>query len=50
MFDRASPLARYLFFDGSSNSLFPQWDRTADESVALLQAEASRSAPVGRPT
>jgi hypothetical protein len=46
MFDRASTtpnLARYLFFDESSDSLFPQWDRTADEAVALLQAEAARA-------
>lgn len=46
MFDRAadSPnLARFLFLDASSDQLFPQWDRTADEAVALLQAEAARA-------
>lgn len=36
-------LARFIFFDARSEQLFPQWQRTADEAVALLQAEAARS-------
>ncbi|ORX03442.1 helix-turn-helix domain-containing protein [Mycolicibacillus trivialis] len=46
MFARANGapnLARFLFLDASSDQLFPQWDRTADEAVALLQAEAARA-------
>jgi hypothetical protein len=46
MFDRATGvpnLARFIFFDTHSEQVFPQWKKTADEAVALLQAEAARS-------
>ncbi|QLL10046.1 helix-turn-helix transcriptional regulator [Mycobacterium vicinigordonae] len=36
-------IAKFVFFDASSPDVFPPWDRTADEAVALLQAEAARS-------
>lgn len=34
--------ARFIFLDSSAAQMFPEWDRTADEAVALLQAEAAR--------
>lgn len=46
VFDRATGvpnLARFVFFDPDAKELFPQWERTADKAVGLLQAEAARS-------
>ncbi|WP_036451340.1 helix-turn-helix domain-containing protein [Mycobacterium marinum] len=46
VFERATAipnLARFIFFDDLSDQVFPQWKRTADEAVALLQAEAARA-------
>jgi transcriptional regulator with XRE-family HTH domain len=46
VFDRATGvpnLARFIFFDTHAEQVFPEWERTADEAVALLQAEAARS-------
>lgn len=46
VFDRATGtpnLARFIFFDPSAEQLFPEWHKTADEAVGLLQAEAARS-------
>lgn len=46
VFDRATGvpnLARFIFFDRLAEQLFPDWERTADEAVGLLQAEAARS-------
>lgn len=46
MFDRATGVpnfARFIFFDAHAEQVFPQWERSADEVVALLQAEAARS-------
>ena len=46
LFDRTTGVpnfARFIFFDALAEQVFPQWDRTADEAVALLQAEAARS-------
>lgn len=46
MFDRTTGvpnLARFIFFDPHAERTFPEWKRTADEAVALLQAEAARS-------
>lgn len=34
--------ATFIFLDSSAAQMFPEWDRTADEAVALLQAEAAR--------
>lgn len=36
-------LARFIFFDPYAEQIFPEWKRTADEAVGLLQAEAARS-------
>ncbi|MDT5278409.1 MAG: hypothetical protein QOG95_5341 [Mycobacterium sp.] len=46
VFERATDvpnLARFIFFDPYAERLFPQWEKTTDEAVALLQAEAARS-------
>ncbi|OBH54125.1 transcriptional regulator [Mycobacterium colombiense] len=46
IFDRAAGMpnfARFIFFDTHSEQVFPEWERSADEVVALLQAEAARS-------
>jgi transcriptional regulator with XRE-family HTH domain len=46
VFDRATGvpnLARFIFFDSYADQVFPDWRQTADEAVALLQAEAARS-------
>ena len=46
LFDRATGapnLARFVFFDSFAGKIFPDWERTADEAVGLLQAEAARS-------
>ncbi|OBH59697.1 transcriptional regulator [Mycobacterium mantenii] len=46
MFDRATGVpnfARFIFFDTYAEQVFPEWERSADEVVALLQAEAARS-------
>lgn len=46
MFDRATGVpnfARFIFFDPYAEQVFPEWERSADEVVALLQAEAARS-------
>lgn len=46
MFDRATGVpnfARFIFFDSYAEHVFPEWERSADEVVALLQAEAARS-------
>jgi hypothetical protein len=46
VFDRATGtpnLARFVFFDPTAEQLFPEWEKTADEAVGLLQAEAARS-------
>lgn len=46
VFDRATGVpnfARFIFFDTYAEQVFPDWERTADEAVALLQAEAARS-------
>ncbi|MBV9513906.1 MAG: helix-turn-helix domain-containing protein [Mycobacteriaceae bacterium] len=46
VFDRATGtpnLARFIFFDPTAEQLFPEWGKTADEAVGLLQAEAARS-------
>lgn len=46
LFDRATGVpnfARFIFFDTFSEQVFPEWEQTADEAVALLQAEAARS-------
>ncbi|OBB92245.1 helix-turn-helix domain-containing protein [Mycolicibacterium peregrinum] len=45
LFDRTvgrPNFARFIFFDSCAAQVFPEWDRTADEAVALLQAEAAR--------
>lgn len=34
--------ARFIFLDSSAAQVFPEWERSADEAVALLQAEAAR--------
>lgn len=36
-------LARFVFLDERAAELFPQWDRAADDVVALLRVEAGRS-------
>ncbi|MBN9736038.1 MULTISPECIES: helix-turn-helix transcriptional regulator [unclassified Pseudonocardia] len=43
--DSGSPpnTARFLFLDERAAEMFPQWDRAADDAVALLQVEAARS-------
>jgi len=33
---------RFVFLDPRSKSLYPDWDRAADDTVALLRAEAGR--------
>lgn len=46
LFDRAARapnLARFMFFDSLADQVFPEWERSADEAVGLLQAEAARS-------
>ncbi|RAU96709.1 transcriptional regulator [Mycobacterium colombiense] len=46
MFDRATGVpnfARFIFFDAYADQVFPEWNRSADEVVAMLQAEAARS-------
>ncbi|MEV0673458.1 helix-turn-helix transcriptional regulator [Mycobacterium sp. NPDC050441] len=45
LFDRSigpPNFARFIFFDSSAAQVFPEWERSADEAVALLQAEAAR--------
>ena len=34
--------ARYLFFEDRSHSFHPNWDKAADETVAILHAGAGR--------
>ncbi len=46
VFDRAEKrpnLARFMFEDPQSRSLFPDWSLIADECVAMLRLETSRS-------
>ncbi|KHO22786.1 XRE family transcriptional regulator [Mycolicibacterium setense] len=38
----APNFARFIFFDSAAAQVFPEWERSADEAVALLQAEAVR--------
>ncbi|ODR06809.1 transcriptional regulator [Mycobacterium sherrisii] len=41
---KATPnLARFIFLDAAARRFFPDWDREADDVVALLRAEAARS-------
>ncbi len=35
--------ARYVFFDQASRTFFVDWERAADDMVALLRAEAGRN-------
>ncbi|MFV8049798.1 helix-turn-helix domain-containing protein [Mycobacterium sp. 48b] len=45
LYDRAlgrPNFARFIFFDSAAAQVFPEWERTADEAVGLLQAEAAR--------
>lgn len=45
LYDRAvgrPNFARFIFLDSSAAQVFPEWERSADEAVALLQAEAAR--------
>lgn len=45
LYDRAlgrPNFARFIFFDSAAAQVFPEWERSADEAVALLQAEAAR--------
>jgi transcriptional regulator with XRE-family HTH domain len=46
LFDHATAtpnLARFIFFDGSADRVFPDWDIAADDAVSLLRVEAARS-------
>ncbi|MFF0454762.1 helix-turn-helix domain-containing protein [Nocardia africana] len=36
-------LARFIFLDDHAEHTFPDWDRAADDAVALLRVEAARS-------
>ncbi|OLO98995.1 transcriptional regulator [Mycolicibacterium porcinum] len=45
LYDRAvgrPNFARFIFLDSSAAQVFPEWQRSADEAVSLLQAEAAR--------
>ncbi|MDF3339177.1 helix-turn-helix transcriptional regulator [Mycolicibacterium septicum] len=45
LYDRAvgrPNFARFIFFDSAAAQVFPEWQRSADEAVGLLQAEAAR--------
>ncbi|MED5813772.1 helix-turn-helix domain-containing protein [Mycolicibacterium sp. 050232] len=45
LYDRAvgrPNFARFIFLDSYAAQVFPEWERSADEAVALLQAEAAR--------
>ena len=45
LYDRAlgrPNFARFIFFDSAAAQVFPEWERSADEAVGLLQAEAAR--------
>ncbi|MFB4304328.1 helix-turn-helix domain-containing protein [Actinomadura sp. NTSP31] len=39
---RVPNLARFLFLDPASNDFYPDWDRFAQMSVAMIRAEAGR--------
>jgi transcriptional regulator with XRE-family HTH domain len=46
LFDHATAtpnLARFIFFDGGADRVFPDWDIAADDAVSLLRVEAARS-------
>ncbi|MDQ0382513.1 helix-turn-helix domain-containing protein [Amycolatopsis thermophila] len=46
VFERASGtpnLARFIFLDERAAEVFPDWEKAADDSVALLHVEAARS-------
>jgi transcriptional regulator with XRE-family HTH domain len=36
-------LARFIFLDDRADDVFPQWEKAADDAVALLRVEATRS-------
>ncbi|MHB9849203.1 helix-turn-helix domain-containing protein [Streptomyces krungchingensis] len=36
-------LARFIFLDDRADEIFPDWDKAADDAVALLRVEAARS-------
>jgi hypothetical protein len=36
-------LARFIFLDDQAEQIFPDWNRAADDAVALLRVEAARS-------
>ncbi len=42
--DRIKPpnLARFAFLDGRAHRFYPDWDRAADDTVAILRTEAGR--------
>ncbi len=42
--DRITPpnLARFAFFDERAHRFYPDWDRAADDTVAILRTEAGR--------
>lgn len=40
--DRPPNTARFLFLDPRSSDFFPNWDKIADDCVAVLRAEAGR--------
>ena len=45
LYDRAlgrPNFARFIFFESAAAQVFPEWERSADEAVGLLQAEAAR--------
>ena len=45
LYDRAlgrPNFARFIFFDSAAAQVFPEWERSADAAVGLLQAEAAR--------
>ncbi|MEV0201871.1 hypothetical protein [Nonomuraea sp. NPDC050691] len=39
-------LTRYIFTDTRSRTAFPEWERVADQHVALLKIESSRADPL----
>jgi transcriptional regulator with XRE-family HTH domain len=46
LLDSPSPnLVRYLFTDPRARAAFPEWSRVADEQVARLRSESTRSDP-----
>ncbi|MFJ3640192.1 helix-turn-helix domain-containing protein [Streptomyces sp. NPDC090108] len=36
-------LARFIFLDAAADEIFPAWEKAADDAVALLRVEATRS-------